>query len=99
MPDNRRGPLATPAMHFTLLSEISAIQTFASGSAIRDLARLRHADAHKTEVTEYGLGRWRKCKGFALIQLGDGPTHRAELHWYEATGFGRKEFKIKHFVD
>ncbi len=22
----------------------------------------------------------------------------AELHWYEATGIGRKEFKIKHLL-
>ena len=22
--------------------------------------------------------------------------HMAELHWYEAKGIGRKEFKIKH---
>jgi hypothetical protein len=24
---------------------------------------------------------------------------KAELHWYEASGIGKKEFKIKRFVD
>jgi hypothetical protein len=24
---------------------------------------------------------------------------KAELHWYEASGVGKKEFKIKRFVD
>jgi hypothetical protein len=23
----------------------------------------------------------------------------AELHWYEATGVGRRELKIKHYLD
>ena len=30
--------------------------------------------------------------------VSDGSTHVAELHWYEATGIGRKEFKIKHLL-
>jgi hypothetical protein len=30
--------------------------------------------------------------------LTDGSIHRAELHWYEASGIGRNEFKIKRFV-
>ena len=29
----------------------------------------------------------------------DGSTRRAELHWFEATGIGKKEFKIKYFLD
>jgi hypothetical protein len=27
------------------------------------------------------------------------PADFAEVHWYEATGIGRKEFKIKRFLD
>lgn len=34
-------------------------------------------------------------KGFAHVRLKDGTIHLAELHWYEAHGIGRKEFKIK----
>jgi hypothetical protein len=45
-----------------------------------------------------GGGRWRKRKGIARVRLGDGSIHLAELHWYEATGIGRKEFKIKHLL-
>jgi len=76
-------------MNFEILSEISEIETFAAGSGIREVARLRRA---------YGRGRWRKRKGVARIRLVDGSVHLAELHWYEATGIGRKEFKIKHLV-
>jgi uncharacterized protein YodC (DUF2158 family) len=28
----------------------------------------------------------------------DGSVHQAEVHWYEASGIGRKEFKIKRFI-
>lgn len=28
-----------------------------------------------------------------------GTMRKAEVHWYEASGIGKKEFKIKRFVD
>lgn len=77
-------------MHFDIVGEISNIETIATSSGIREIKRLRKA---------YGRGRWRKRKGDAQIRLPDGMTARAEIHWYEATGVGRKEFKIKHFIE
>jgi hypothetical protein len=47
----------------------------------------------------YGIGRWKKKKGFATVRLEDGTIVRAEIHWYEAHGFGKREIKIKHFID
>lgn len=76
-------------MQFEILGEISQVETFASGSKIREIARLRRL---------YGRGRWRKRKGIARIRLGDGSFHLAEVHWYEAAGIGRKELKIKHLL-
>jgi hypothetical protein len=76
-------------MRFEILDEISEIETFATGSGIREIARLRRI---------YGRGRWRKRKGMARIRLSDGSIHLAEIHWYEASGIGRKEFKIKHLL-
>ena len=38
-------------------------------------------------------------KGIAQVRLGDGTTHCAEVHWYEAHGVGRVELKIKRFLD
>ena len=64
--------------------------TIAVGAGIHDLARLRK---------EYGPGRWRKLKGIAMIRLRTGRVRRAELHWYEAHGIGRKEFKRKRNLD
>jgi len=46
----------------------------------------------------YGPGRWRKRKGIARIRLSHGAVLLAEVHWYEAAGIGRKEFKIKHLL-
>jgi len=76
-------------MQFEILGEISEIETFATGSGIREIARLRRI---------YGRGRWRKRKGIARIRLANGTVRLAEVHWYEATGIGRKEFKIKHLL-
>ncbi len=77
-------------MLFEILGEISGVETFATGSGIREIARLRRI---------YGRGRWRKRKGIARIRLlTNGSVHMAEIHWYEATGIGRKEFKIKHLL-
>ena len=76
-------------MHFEILGNISAVETFATGSGIRELARLRKV---------YGRGRWRKRKGIARVRLADGTIHQAEVHWYEASGIGSREFKIKRFL-
>ena len=76
-------------MRFEILGDISQIETFATGSKIREIARLRRV---------YGRGRWRKRKGIARVRLADGSIHLAEVHWYEASGIGRKEFKIKHLL-
>jgi hypothetical protein len=74
---------------FEIVGDISEVETFATGSGIREIARLRKL---------YGSGRWRKRKGIAAIRLSDGSLRRAELHWYEAAGIGRKEFKIKYLL-
>ena len=76
-------------MKFEVLGDISQIETFAVGSGIREIARLRKA---------YGRGRWRKRKGIARVRLDDGSVHVAEVHWYEAAGIGRKELKIKDLL-
>jgi hypothetical protein len=77
-------------MYFDIISEITDIETIAINRGIRDLARLRK---------RYGPGRWRKRKGTATVLLPDGTARQVELHWYEATGIGRKEYKIKRFLD
>ena len=77
-------------MHFQVVGQIEQIETFATGSGIRELARLRKI---------YGRGRWRKRKGVATVRLSDRTIRLAELHWYEATGIGRKELKLKRYLD
>ena len=77
-------------MHFQILGEISHPETFAVGSAIREIVRLRKL---------YGKGRWRKRKGIARVRLDDGSVFLAEIHWYEATGIGKRELKIKRLIE
>jgi len=77
-------------MHFEIIGEITHAETIAIGSSIREIARLRKF---------FGPGRWRKRKGIARVRLPDGAVRLAEVHWYEAHGIGRKEFKIKHYID
>ena len=77
-------------MSLEIISEITEVEIIAVGNAIRDIARLRK---------QYGPGRWRKLKGTALIRLPNGRLRRAELHWYEAHGIGKKEFKRKRYLD
>jgi len=77
-------------MDFVVVGPITDIETFATGKAIRESPRLRKF---------YGRGRWRKRKGVATVRLSDGVVRLAELHWYEATGVGRKELKIKRYLD
>ncbi len=75
---------------FEVLGAITDIEVIAVGPAIREILRLRK---------QYGPGRWRKLKGVAVIRLPDGRVRRAELHWYEAHGIGRKEVKRKRYLD
>jgi len=73
-------------MDFEIIGEITHIEPIAVEQSIHDLARLRK---------QYGQGRWRKLKGTAVVCLRDGSIRTAEIHWYEAHGIGRKEFKLK----
>ena len=77
-------------MHFDILGQINEVETIAVESTIRDLSRLERM---------YGKGRWRKMKGVALVRLRDGSIRKAELHWYEAHGIGKKELKRKRYLD
>lgn len=65
------------------------METIAAGSAIREIARLRKL---------YGPGRWRKRKGVADVRLRNGHVVSAEIHWYEASNVGKREFKIKRLL-
>lgn len=77
-------------MDFKILGRISNVETIAAGNAIREIKRLRRT---------YGLGRWRKRKGVARVELRSGSVRLAELHWYEAHGIGAREYKIKKYLD
>ena len=74
---------------FEIISKIRDVETLASGKGVYIR---RYLDRN------YGKARWRKMKGTATIKLADGKTYDAEIHWYEANGIGRKDYKIKRII-
>ena len=77
-------------MHFELVGEVEDVQIVAVGGKIREIMRLHR---------QYGEARWRKLKGIAAVRLQNGRVCRAEVHWYEAHGKGRKKMKIKRILE
>jgi hypothetical protein len=77
-------------MNFEIIGEITEIETIAISGSIRILPVLRR---------RFGHARWRKRKGLATVRLADGTIRRAEIHWFEAHGIGRRLMRIKRFLD
>ncbi len=78
-------------MIFEIVSPIENIETIAEGNSLRVRTQLNK---------KYGKGRWRKKKGIATVRLRDGSFRQAEVHWYEAHGFGKRDIKVKFpFLD
>lgn len=73
-------------MDFEIIGEISNIEIIAIDNSIREISRLRKI---------YGNKRWRKLKVIATVRFSDGMICKAEVHWYEAHGIGKKEIKLK----
>ncbi len=76
-------------MHFEIAGPITEVETIARGRGVK----VRAGFARK-----HGKARWRKLKGVATVRLSNGKLRRAEIHWYEANGIGRRDFKLKRFL-
>ncbi len=77
-------------MKFEIVGRITNVESIASGPGVRLRRYLRKV---------YGAGRWRKLKGIATVRVPNGALRKVELHWYEAHGIGRKEMKIKRYLE
>jgi hypothetical protein len=77
-------------MDFELIGELSDLETIAVNLSIRENADLK---------ARYGGRRWRKLKGVGTVRLANGSVRRAEVHWYEAHGVGKRKLKIKRLLD
>ena len=73
-----------------LVGEITGTEVIAVNLSIRERQRLKDL---------FGDRRWRKLKGIALVRFPSGEIHKAELHWYEAHGVGRRKMKVKRRLD
>ena len=75
---------------FTIVGDLVGVETIAAGPSVRARKRLNRA---------HGKGRWRKLKAFATVRTEGGELYRVELHWFEAHGIGKRDMKIKRFLD
>ncbi len=64
----------------------SGLKQLPRARGIQELRRLNRDNLEKTE-------------GNAKIRLEDGTVRLAEIHWYEGHGKGRKEIKIKKYLE
>ncbi len=77
-------------MQFELVGRITQVETIATGTGIR---------VRRYLIKAYGPGRWRKLKGLATVRLPNGMLRTVELHWYEAHGIGKRDLKIKRYLE
>jgi len=77
-------------MFFEIIGGITDVTIIARGVRVRPRQKLNK---------RYGRGRWRKLKGIAMVRLPNRRHRLSELHWYEAHGIGKKDIKIKRFLD
>ena len=77
-------------MKFELIGFPTEVKIIGAGLGVRIRSYLRKA---------YGQGRWRKMKGLGTVRLPNGSLRRVELHCYEAHGIGKRDLKIKRYVD
>jgi hypothetical protein len=76
-------------MHFKIKGEIRGIEIISTGHGIKNLNRLNKV---------YGKANWRKLKGICNVELEEDTVLKAEVHWYEGHGIGKKEIKIKRYL-
>jgi hypothetical protein len=79
-----------PRDNFQIIGSLEHVEIIAVKHSIRDLKFLERV---------YGKARWRKLKGIAKVQLENGRIRLAEVHWYEAHGVGKRQMKIKRYLD
>ncbi len=75
---------------FEVLGDVEDIEPIAVNLSIRERRSLK---------LRFGGRRWQKLKGVALVRFPNGEVRRAELHWYEAHGVGRRKMKVKRVLD
>ena len=76
---------------FRIIGKIEQIEIIAVGNSIRILSYLNK---------KFGKGRWRKLKGVATVErISNRRMRLAEIHWYEAHGIGKRDGKIKRWLD
>ena len=77
-------------MKFEVIGDVREVELIARGTGVKIRAYLRKA---------YGRGNWRKLKGVAVVRLPNGSRRLVELHWYDAHGVGKRDLKIKRYLD
>ena len=94
-----------PRDNFQIIGSVEGVQIIAVKHSIRDLKFLERMYGkgrwrkEAWSAFNWFLGRWRKLKGIAKVQLENGRIRLAAIHWYEAHGIGKRQMKIKTYLD
>ncbi len=76
--------------NFQIVSSIQDVEIIAIRNSIPVLKFLER---------NYAKDRWRKLKGTATVLLENGKIRRDEARWHEAHGIGKRQMKIKRYLD
>lgn len=78
-------------------STVTDIEIIARGHGIDKVQKLidnyPRRNGTKTVATD-----WTKKKGIGTVEIRNGLTAKAELHWYECKGEGKVKFKVKKWI-
>ena len=88
----RSGPAVAVAgpVKVEVIRPLRQVELIATGPSLRITKHLKR---------RYGDGRWRKMKGFTTIRLKNGVIRDVELDWYEAHGIGKRQIKVKRYLN
>lgn len=79
-------------------SVVTNIELITKGRGIDKVNKLiklyKRQDGTDTNATD-----WSKKKGIGTVVSNNGQELKAELHWYECKGIGKKDFKVKKWLD
>lgn len=78
-----------PPFHSTIHGGITEAETLRPDSS-DELARIKNA---------HGDRQWHKRRGVAALRLETRAVCKVELHWYEANGIGKRELKLRRYMD
>lgn len=75
-------------------SKVTSVWIITEGEKIRIVDNLVR-DYKQPNGNDTNKRDWKKVVGYGIVQLSNGTTQKAEIHWYQCDNVGKREFKVK----